>query len=770
MGKLYFNLKSLWGIMICTLLLNLPASAFDPPHNIGNGAHGMSESPSAVVYNNQLYLFFQGRGDNKQLQYRIEKNWGDWTLASKVDNLGMTNSPSAVVYKNKVYIFHHDSNNGSDLWYTTFDGNGFSSDKKLENVRLDNSPGAVVYNNKLYVFHEGNSGRDLWYSVFDGNRWERDVKVPNTKLTNSPGAAVYNGKLYVFHQDSNKDGYIWYNTFNGYSWSGDKKITNARMCESPIPVVYNGKLHVFYQGAYNSKELWSLTMNGNSFQNRKCGNIKLTGHPAPVVHNGALRVFHQDVEKKGYIRETLHTGNWQWRRDLQLAAFNMKYDGYLYKKFKDFTMPGTHNGYTAPPLFFGGNNNTEEYTPFQLDQGIRMIEIDFNYSYFPYNIGLERNVGVIHGKFFGSSTFGQRTTRDVLREVSDWLEANPTEVIILKIDSPSKVSYDDVKHFMKVGGLYDKLYMEDADWSEMRPIDVINAGKQVILMGTNTGDMASNIESQMGNSASWGADTPEQLNPRMSNKERDLYVPAMYCTTKPMGFGSSGEAKIVNEYDFAKNYIMKGWRESARRPFVFVHDFSTYGDVMDLTYELNMHYRSFRGKVVDANGNRIKDVRFECTYSSDNKKVVAWTNGEFNFPVRTGETITVKVSKSGVTFAQSTYTHTNSNYSNYDIVITTGGANMKSAKLEKKYDFKYINCQPNPFSDYTQINFSLDQASDVVINCYNVTGQQIDRIAAGHLDAGKNNVKWNTSSLEKGIYFIQISANGKTETAKLIKK
>lgn len=743
-------------------------------HNISNGAHGISGAPATVLYDGQLYLFCQGRDSNDELQYRVEDENGQWSLASKVEGVSMSNSPGVCVYNDKIWVFYHKSDNDGETYYTYYNGTNWSSPTKVNGISIQSSPAPVVYQNKLYLFFNDRSKDELKYKIYHNGSWGNNQLVPNSYLAYSPGPIAYQNKIYVFHHDSGEDGKLYYNAFDGNTWSGGKKIDGAKMVRSPRPVIYNNNVHIFYQYRNDSKELWCMKKYGtsSSFENMQCGNIKLSWWPSPIVHQGALRVFHQDHESKGYIRETMHTGNWNWRKDFQLAAFDMYYNGYLYKKFKDFTLPGTHNTYTAPPLFFGGNNSTDENIQFQLDQGVRMIEIDLNYSFFPYNIGLERNVGVIHGKYFGSSLFGQRSARDVLREVSDWLEANPNEVIILKIDSPSNVSYEDVKHFMTVGGLYDKLYTADHDWAEMRPLDVINAGKQVLLMGTNTGDMATNIGSQMGNSVAWGGSAPADQNPRINNKSKKLYVPAMYCTTEPLGHGSDGEAKIVNEYDFAQPYIMKGWRESARRPHVFVHDFSTYGDVMDIIWDLNTNYKSVRGKVVDSNGNQMNDVAFECSYSSDGRTVSANTNGSFNFPVKHGETVTIRPTKNGITFAQTSYTYTCSDYQNCELVISPAGINTKSALAEakmQKESFSYVGSYPNPCENQVELVFNTRKGTDVQISCYDVTGRKIHSIQPDQVNDGINKVQWNTSSLNKGLYFIQISANGESHTRKLIK-
>jgi hypothetical protein len=587
-------------------------------------------------------------------------------------------------------------------------------------------------------------------------------------MTNSPSAVVYGGKLYVFHHDSGNDGRIWYNVFNGTSWEGDKMVPNAWLKGSPNVVVYQNKIVIFHRAGGDSNDLWSIHFDGSSFQNKKCEGIRLSCSPAAIVDGNSLRVFYQDHENKGYIKQSKLLSNWTWQKDLHLVNFHQKIGGFQHKKFKDFTLPSTHNSYTAPPLFIGGNNNSSEYIPHQLDQGIRFIEVDPNYSFFPFNIGLERNVGVIHGKYYGSSVFGQRNPTDVFREIKNWLDQNSSEMIILKIDSPSGVSYSDLKHFLQKSGLYNKLYTAHADWAEMRPIDVINAGKQVVMFGTNTGDMASNMSGQMGNSVAWGGDAPENQNPTINNKSKKLYVPAMYCTTSPMGFGSTSESKIVNEYQFAKPYIMKGWRASARRPFAFVHDFSMFGDVMDVVYELNNCYNSIRGKVVDQDGNLISDVHFACHYSSDGKSVSLKTPGTFDFPVKQGETVSINITKSNYQFDQNAIAYHNANGQNLELVITATTPSAKSAKVSLNENGFTIS--PNPFTNTTQFNYSLANSGNVSFCCYDTTGRIVGQKQLGYQKAGSHSFEWTPEKLDKGVYIVVMNLGNQQMKQRIVKR
>src|SRR6516225_1958301 len=92
-------------------VFNGTLSGWGPDTQVPQAA--MSASPSAVAFpDGGTTVFHQGAYENGQLLYI------DFTADIPVQNLSMSASPSAVVYNGNLYVFHQGSSQSGQLWYS----------------------------------------------------------------------------------------------------------------------------------------------------------------------------------------------------------------------------------------------------------------------------------------------------------------------------------------------------------------------------------------------------------------------------------------------------------------------------------------------------------------------------------------------------------------------------------------------------------------------------------------------------------------------------
>jgi hypothetical protein len=84
---------------------------------------------------------------------------------------------------------------------------------------------------------------------------------------------------------------------------------------------------------------------------------------------------------------------------------------------------------------------------------------------------------------------------------------------------------------------------------------------------------------------------------------------------------------------------------------------------------------------------------------------------------------------------------------------------------------------PNPMTNSTVFTFKLTKSADVKLKIFTISGRLVDKIEAGTLDAGYNEIpaggSWDSGDLSAGVYLYKITAtddNGNTvnKTAKLV--
>ena len=281
---------------------------------------GMSSRPSAIVYDNKIYCFHQGNGNNGELWYNVFDGTDGtdgvdgigWAGDVRVSRTGMSSGPSATVYNNKIYCFHQGLGKNTELWYNVFDGKRWTGDIRVSNINMCSGPSVIVYKNKIYCFYHGRGKNgQLWYNVFDGTSWAGEKRVSNTGLSSGPSATVYKNKIYCFHQGGGKNGELWYNVFDGTNWQGDARVPNTGLSSKPFATVYNDKIYCFHQGYKWNGELWCNVYDGTDWAgDARAVSTGLSSGPSATVYNEKIYLFFQGYRKSCELRYVSNWSNW----------------------------------------------------------------------------------------------------------------------------------------------------------------------------------------------------------------------------------------------------------------------------------------------------------------------------------------------------------------------------------------------------------------------------------------------------------------------------
>ena len=84
------------------------------------------------------------------------------------------------------------------------------------------------------------------------------------------------------------------------------------------------------------------------------------------------------------------------------------------------------------------------------------------------------------------------------------------------------------------------------------------------------------------------------------------------------------------------------------------------------------------------------------------------------------------------------------------------------------YTFSLNNVYPNPFNPSTQISFSIPKDGYAKLSAFDMTGKEVDIIHEGFQSAGFHTYTWNASDMSSGVYYLRLSINDRTTTAKAV--
>lgn len=79
-----------------------------------------------------------------------------------------------------------------------------------------------------------------------------------------------------------------------------------------------------------------------------------------------------------------------------------------------------------------------------------------------------------------------------------------------------------------------------------------------------------------------------------------------------------------------------------------------------------------------------------------------------------------------------------------------------------------VNVYPNPANAQTNVSFTLNNESTVVVSVSDLSGKTVYSNNLGSVKSGAHNTTVNTDSLSNGVYMVNVTANGVISTQKLV--
>jgi hypothetical protein len=168
----------------------------------------------------------------------------------------------------------------------------------------------------------------------------------------------------------------------------------------------------------------------------------------------------------------------------------------------------------------------------------------------------------------------------------------------------------------------------------------------------------------------------------------------------------------------------------------------------------------------------VDNIRVERLYSPFN-----WLTTEtFSGIIAPGESETVNLTLSAVDVETGDYNTVlllRSNDPNNPVIevpITASIEMATSSEILSDVPQKPTLSQnyPNPFNPTTNIEFTLNQASNVTLEVFNITGQKVATLVQDRMPAGSHQQRFDASGLASGIYMYRLQTGQYTMTRQMI--
>ena len=219
-------------------------------------AHKTEQNAALVVYDGTLYCIHRGGHNDEALwfcSFDIQNN--TWTPDIRIDikDVNSGGGPSAVVFNNKLYVFFIATKYYNEIAYVSWDGHTWSSSAYIgdgcagnsDKHRTCDTPAVAVYQDKLYVAHRGDSNEKLYYCIGSSNgsgplTWTPDMELGNGALAEQgPALAVFKDKLVMILRSHAKDAKLYGCYYDGKSWSTATLFGNDQVTgDTPALVSY----------------------------------------------------------------------------------------------------------------------------------------------------------------------------------------------------------------------------------------------------------------------------------------------------------------------------------------------------------------------------------------------------------------------------------------------------------------------------------------------------------------------------------------------------
>eukprot|EP00250_Pteridium_aquilinum_P020460 c24821_g2_i2 orf=246-2837(+) len=402
-----------------TLLMNV----FDPATGVWSGHSTvplttcMSEGPSAVIFDERIYVFYQSASSTGQLYFNSTSDGVLWKGFTPVADIRTIAGPGTVVFDSELYSFYQSADDEGFVYYRSFVSGGLNwerlwADPALQQlgyssnyggfeeladaVRTSKSTdnGYVVCITKFSLAYSAyanetrlciknpNDNISTTFAQIFGSSGKYDISVSSDDTSTEPRytfaqssaiidelpIALYS-TCFVFHQgaDSNSGTQLWFSLLDRRTswWVEMQGPTTSTTYTGVSALLYDSKTYVFYSSDSDGSLFYNV-LDGTSWEKEQVvPSTYSSATPSVIIFDSKLYCFHQGADNNGQLwYNAFDLENSTWEGDIQVADVEIVqgpsavvFNGAVYC-FYQHTVPSSANHLLRYSVFNGSSWGT----------------------------------------------------------------------------------------------------------------------------------------------------------------------------------------------------------------------------------------------------------------------------------------------------------------------------------------------------------------------------------------------------------------------------
>jgi hypothetical protein len=207
-------------------------------------------------------------------------------------------NPSLLVYNGDLYLFYNDAYGNANYVYTSDGINWSQVYSYAAGYFVDASQSAVVFNGLIYVGSRYHTDFSLLLTSINSANSYTTVNYPSIGLNFNPGLAVFLNTLFIaFETDANSHNLYYYESTNGTALTGPLTGTATNQSSTaPTLAVFNDVLYLGFRSNDSSNNfLYMYSTDGGTWSSSIEPHVGIGGNPELVVAEDLPPPYNGDI-------------------------------------------------------------------------------------------------------------------------------------------------------------------------------------------------------------------------------------------------------------------------------------------------------------------------------------------------------------------------------------------------------------------------------------------------------------------------------------------